>query len=96
MGGFTSGTFVRLCVRGEWMVSQVKKFQWEGVILESPVHRSRIFPEDILWNDQHFATKPGMVMHHFEAECHAKQKLCAIFHFKVIVRAYIIIIIGNL
>ena len=38
---------------------------------------------DIFWTTKHFVTKLGMVMLQNEPECHAKQKLFAVFKVKV-------------
>ena len=49
-----------------------------------------ICPGDIFWTTKHFVTKLGMVMLQIEPECHAKQKLFAVFKVTVTARAHII------
>ena len=35
-----------------------------------------VCPDDIFWTNGHFVTKLGVVMHHYEPECHAKELVC--------------------
>ena len=47
-----------------------------------PVCVPELSPEDMLWTTQPFAAKLGMVVHHHETECYAKEWV-AIFKIKV-------------
>ena len=46
--------------------------------------------DDIFWTTKHFVTKLGMVMQQNEPECHAEQKLFALFKGKVTAKAHLI------
>ena len=51
-----------------------------------------VCPDDIFLTAEHFVTRLGVVMQHYELECHAEKKLFPIFKVKVTVRAHGIII----
>ena len=35
-----------------------------------------VCPDDIFWTIKHFVFKLGIVIHHYESECHAKRLIC--------------------
>ena len=35
-----------------------------------------VCPDDIFWTIKHFVFKLGIVIHHYESECHAKRFIC--------------------
>ena len=51
-----------------------------------------VCPDDIFWITEHFVTNFGMVMQHYEPDCHAEIVVVAVavFKVKVIARAHMI------
>ena len=61
-----------------WYITISQNVLWKKWItaFRSKGQNVNVCPDDIFWTTKDFISKLGIVMHHYDLECHAKRLIC--------------------